>query len=187
MSKHGLRVENASVLDVGAASGYGLKPFLLNGFRPDQLHGIEMDPERVRKAHAMQPDLPIIEGDATDMTRYYAAASFDVVCEQFCFCHIPNADVRRKIANEMLRVVRPNGFILVHDWRMSRGAIYGVPQTIIRDLFRVGTDTTVIARIPSQLWPPIGRSVSKYVPGLYQLGWRIPALVGSRLTVLKRL
>jgi SAM-dependent methyltransferase len=189
MHQRGLDVTSARVLDVGSSAGVGLIPFLWNGFRLEQMHGIDMNAARVAGAQRTLPGVQIVEGDATDMRAHYADASFDLVCEQFCFCHIPSADVRKRIAAEMLRIVKPGGFLLVHDWRMTAGRrqIFGVPQSLIRELFGVGTKTTVVTKFASQLWPPVGRSLSRYTPHLYSLGLLVPPLVGSRLTVLQRL
>lgn len=189
MSTLGLDVTSARVLEVGSGYGDGLRPLLLTGFLPRQLTGIDLMPERLAIATTRLPGMTFIHGDAADLRPHFDDASLDLVTEQFCFCHIPSIDVKKRIASEMLRVVRPGGFIMVHDWRLhapSRG-IYGINQARIREWFRVGDVTERVAVYPSHLWPPIGNRVSKYALALYQAAWVFPPLVGSRVTVLRRI
>lgn len=175
----------ATVLDVGAGSGDGLRPFLEAGFRLDQLTGIDLYADRIQTAAKILPGLRIMQGDATNMRAVFGDASFDVVCEQFCFCHIPDHDTKRRIALEMLRVTKPGGFLVVHDWRMTvaRRKIFGPSQEFIRAMF---TGADHVAVLPSQLWPQLGRLLSNYAPAFYTLGHLIPGAVGSRLTVLRK-
>jgi hypothetical protein len=181
MEVDGLDVTTAEVLDVGAAQGYGLRPFLLSGFSLQQLHGIDLFTDRVETGKRRTPGLDLIAGDATAMP--YPAGTFDIVCEQFCFCHVPDDEAKRKMALEMMRVSRR--FILIHDWRAgsTRKKLYGVSQARIREWFpgwKVG------ARFRSQLWPPIGRPLSRHAGLLYDAARIVNPLVGSWMTVLHR-
>ena len=177
----GLNVTTAQVLDVGCAQGYGLRPFLLSGFSLSQLHGIDLFKDRVETGLARTPGLDLKAGDATAMP--YDSDSFDLVCEQFCFCHVPDDDAKARIAREMARVTRR--WILIHDWRMGSASrkLYGVGQSRIAAWF---PGFRVTARFKSQLWPVIGRPVSRYVPKLYDVARMVNPLVGSWITVLQR-
>jgi SAM-dependent methyltransferase len=173
--------ENAQVLDVGCASGYGLKPFLIAGFRMDQLHGVDFLPERIELGKRMTPGMDLRTMDATAMT--FESNSFDLVCEQFCFCHVPDDGVKAKIAAEMMRVSRR--YILIHDWRLGSDSreLYGVSQAKIRKWF---PGWKVMGRHRSQLWPPIGRPLSSFAWPLYDMVRMFSPLVGSWMTVLHR-
>lgn len=189
MSELGLDVTSARTLEVGAGYGDGLRPLLLAGFLPSNLTGVDLMEERLVTARERLPGMNFVHADAADMRDTFPDdAKFDLVIEQFCFCHIPHKDVKRRIAAEMLRVVRPGGFVLIHDWRLnalSRG-IHGVSQSYIHDLFRVGETTDRVAVYPSHLWPPIGNRISRYASAFYQLFRLIPSLVGSKVTVLRK-
>ena len=184
----GLDVETAKVLEVGSGFGDGLRPFLLAGFPPNHLTGIDLMPERLKGAQNRLPGMNFVHGNAAEMQDNFGNGVFDIVCEQFCFCHIPDSEVKRKIAVEMVRVAKPGGFIFIHDWRINAPwrHIYGMPQSIIRQMFRVGEATDRIVVFPSHLWPPIGNLISLWALPLYQLCTSIPPLVGSKITVLRK-
>lgn len=172
------------ILDVGSASGTGLIPFLTAGFSMDQLNGIDLFKERVNLGKEKYPGLNLSIGDATEMS-LFSDGQFDMVMEQFCFCHIDDNDVIAKIAKQMMRVVKPDGFILVMDWIIGRkkARYNGVPRKKIEALF---PEAKTVVTFPSQLAPPLGRLLSRYLPSLYP-GVRaaFPFLALSRLTLLK--
>lgn len=185
--KHGFDVVNAKVLDVGASAGWGLHPFLLSGFRADQLNGIDLFDNRVALGKKICPSLNLQTGDATQMP--FADKQFDLVTEQFCFCHVMVDEAREKMAEQMLRVVKPGGYILIMDWVIGskKRDLNGVSLKKIRDMFEVGTKTEVVERYPAQLFPVIGRPVSRFMPLLYGLVQAVfPFLTGSKITVLRR-
>lgn len=185
LERMGLDIENASVLDVGAANGFGLHAFLLNGFRLDQLHGVDLFEDRIQSGLRITPGLDIRVGDGAALP--FPDASFDLVCEQFCFCHVPDdAGVKERIAAEMLRVTKPGGFILINDWRVGSRSrkLYGMGLTSIRRFFP--PPAQIVGRYRGQLFPPIGRPVSRYVPALYAVLRLVPFLTGSWVTVLRK-
>jgi ubiquinone/menaquinone biosynthesis C-methylase UbiE len=185
-----LRVDlkEAQLLDVGCASGYGLTPFLVAGFSSSQLHGIDLFEDRIKRGRSSYPGLQLNLGDATEMGMF-PDCSFDVVMEQFCFCHVQNDDTVSKIAKQMLRVVKPGGFILIHDWVVGskKRAYNGISLSKIRRMFDVGDKTEIVARFPSKLFPPVGRLLSSYCPSLYPLVRSLlPFLTLSKFTVMRR-
>jgi len=188
-SKYGLDLLNAKLLDVDAATGYGLWQFLLSGFRADQLYGVDLFQDRVERGNKYCPGLNLHVGDGSNMLMF-KDKSFDIVCEQFCFVHVPLNDTQMKMAKEMLRVVKPGGFIIILDWVWSskKRQLNGMPLSKIRDMFEVGTSTEICVRYPAQLLPPIGRPISRIAPWLYNLvGALFPFVMGSKLTLLRRL
>ena len=181
MEAHGLDITKDQVLDVGAAQGYGLWQFLLSGFPIAHLHGIDLFEDRVAEGKRRTPGLDLRTADATAMP--FADKEFGLVCEQFCFCHIPDEDAKRRIAAEMMRV--SSRFILIHDWRMGSQPrqLYPVSQRRIAAWF---PGWRVVLRTRSQLWPQIGRPLSLHAPLLYDLFRLFNPFVGSWMTVLQR-
>ena len=173
------------ILDIGSASGYGLIPFLSAGFSMDQLYGIDLFEQRVNLGKEKYPGLKLNIGDATKMSMF-SDGQFDMVMEQFCFCHIEDDDVIARIAKQMMRVVKQGGFILVMDWIMGREKAHynGVSRKKIERLFQ---GAEIIKIYPSQLVPPLGRFLSRYLPSLYPVVVALfQFLVLSRLTLLRR-
>jgi SAM-dependent methyltransferase len=181
METRGLDVTSDHVLDVGCATGYGLWQFLLSGFPLEHLHGIDLFDDRVAEGRKRTPGMDLRVGDATAMP--FSDRQFGLVCEQFCFCHIPDADAKVRIAREMMRV--SGKFILIHDWRMGSQSrkLYGVSRARIAEWF---PGWQVRQRTRSQLWPILGRSLSLYAPLLYDTLRMVNPLVGSWMTVLER-
>ena len=177
------------VLDVGSADGYGLAPFLVANFSCKQLYGIDLFEERVAPGRNRLPGVAFSAGDATDM-KIYGNEEFDIVCEQFTFCHVLDESVVARIAREMIRVTRRGKYIIVFDWIIGRRKLHynGVPKSKIIRLFGVGEQTDLIRRFRGQLFPPLGRFLSKRIPFLYPLVQTVlPLAVGSKLTLLRRL
>jgi Methyltransferase domain len=181
MESRGLDITTDHVLDVGAAQGYGLWQFLLSGFPTSHLHGIDLFEDRIAEGRKRTPGIDLRVGDATAMP--YSDREFGLVCEQFCFCHIPDEGAKRRIAAEMMRV--SSKFILIHDWRMGSTSrkLYPVSQTKIAAWF---PGWQVRHRMRSQLWPPIGRPLALYAPLLYDVFRVVNPFVGSWMSVLQR-
>jgi len=110
--------------------------------------------------------------------------------EQFCFCHIDDDSVIAQISQQMLRVTKPGGYILIMDWCVGRNSMRynGVSKNKIRSLFKDGVETEFVKRFPAQLAPPVGRFLSKHFPSLYQLVASLfPFFVLSHITLLRRM
>ena len=180
---------HSRVLDVGCGAGESLAAFLRLGFLPKNLCGIDFQAERVDRARNSYPRSHIVQGDASCMN--LGDGEFDLVHEAALFIHSVDADLSKKIASEMLRVTRPGGHILLCDWR------YAPPRSVahqaltrrrIASLFAVGRRTRLCGVCPGALLPPVGRSLSRYLPSLYFLTARLaPVLVGQVTTVLCKL
>ncbi|MEW6668919.1 MAG: class I SAM-dependent methyltransferase [Thermodesulfobacteriota bacterium] len=173
-----------NVLDVGSASGYGLVPFLTTGFSMSQLHGIDLFEDRINLGREKYPGLSLVLGDATRMDEF-EPGQFDMVMEQFCFCHIESDETRAMIAREMLRVVKPGGYILVLDWVVGNTKWHynGVPKSKRLSLF---PGAEIIRTYPAMLAPPIGRILSRYAPWGYLIVRAVmPWLALAKLTLMK--
>jgi len=175
-----------NVLDVGSGSGYGLVPFLNTGFSMSQLHGIDLFEDRINLGREKYPGLNLFLGDAVKMEQFHDD-QFDMVMEQYCFCHIESDEIREQIARQMLRVVKPGGYILVQDWIVgdTKKHYNGVPKSKRLSLF---PGTQIIKTYPSMLAPPIGRILSKYAPwGYFIVRTVLPWLALSKLTLMRKI
>jgi len=95
-----------------------------------------------------------------------------------------------KIAKEMIRVTKKDGYILLIDWRYSHPfnkEYKGLSKKRIANLFDVGTKTSVFKIHKGALVPPAGRFISKNIPSIYFVLQSVfPFLVGQMVTVLKK-
>jgi ubiquinone/menaquinone biosynthesis C-methylase UbiE len=176
------------ILDVGCGAGFSLLRLLSYGLEPDRLHGIDISQDRIARGRKRQPALNFTLGDATAME--YPANTFDLALESTMFVQITDEVMASGIAREMVRVVKPGGYILLTDWRYSfgrKGYLALSPARIAR-LFGVGTETSVVCRRKGALLPPLGRALSRYLPSLYFVVCRVfPFLVGQVTVVLRKL
>ncbi len=151
-------IKNKRILEVGSASGGVLREFLLFGATPDLLHGLEYVAWRTKKAKFAMPNLPLVNADGRYMP--YTDACFDMVMQFTAISSILNDDVRRAIAAEMRRVVRPDGLIMWYDFWLNptNPQTRGVRRDEIRALFpgcRYSFRRITLA-------PPIARRLAPY-------------------------
>lgn len=102
------------VLDVGCGDGSLLRDLLRYGARAEELHGIDLLPERVASARRKTPGAEVALGDAQALP--YPDAAFDLVLGFTLLSSVVDAGARRRVAAEMARVTKPGGLIVVYDF-----------------------------------------------------------------------
>jgi SAM-dependent methyltransferase len=118
LGRHGLLpLGERRVLDVGCGDGSVLRDLLRYGARPDNLEGIDLLPERIERARELSPNLRFAEGDAAALA--HADSSFDLALAFTLFSSILDEETRRRVAGEMLRVLRPGGLALLYDFWLN--------------------------------------------------------------------
>lgn len=162
------------LVDVGCGYGGHLLDFLRFGFSPENLHGIELLPDRVASARTRLPtSLKIHEGDAS--TAPLDPASQDVVFQSVVFSSLLDDAFQQDLADQMWSWVRPGGGILWYDFvydNPSNRDVRGVPLRRMKALFPEGRITT--RRVT--LAPPISRRVCRLDPAAYHLFNLLPFL-----------
>jgi len=103
------------VLDVGCGTGHWLRRLVDWGAQPQHATGIDLLLERLRSGAPLSPrevGLSCASGRALP----FRSASFDLVLQFMAFTSILDADFRRRVADEMVRVLAPEGAILWYDF-----------------------------------------------------------------------
>ena len=179
----------AKVLDVGCGKGASLLSLLRMGFAPSNLHGVDIRPDQIAFARGQLPASPIQCADASHLE--FMDNTFDIVHASAMFLQVTDETLSAQIAAEMVRVVKPGGYILVSDWRYSKpgsSEFKAMDKKRIARLFSVGRQMTVGGVFPGQLIPPVGRFLSQHLPSLYFLVRAVfPFLVGRVTTVLRKI
>jgi SAM-dependent methyltransferase len=106
------------ILDVGCGSGGELRRMTVMGAEPNRLVGIDLTVERVEEARRALPQSRFEVGSAHELP--FEDASFDIVSQFVVFSSVVDAGLRREIAAEMIRVLRPGGRILWYDVHRAR-------------------------------------------------------------------
>ena len=167
-------LSSLKVLEVGCGSGTNLVELLRLGFRPEQLTGVELLPQRHAIARAALPAaVTLHQGDAAVLD--LPAGSQDVVLASTVFSSLLDAAFQQRLADRMWSWLRPGGGVLWYDFTVDNPRnpdVRGVPLRRLRELFPAATlEATRVT-----LAPPIARVVSRWHPSLYTLFNSLPML-----------
>lgn len=149
-----------AVLEVGCGSGQWLRALAQWGAQPSRVAGIDMLHDRVGVARKLcANDVMLLVGSAATLP--FGDATFDIVLQSTVFTSILDAELRRRAASEMLRVVRPDGLILWYDFFVDNPRnpdVRAVRKGELRELFP--GCTLELRRVT--LAPPLARSIAPY-------------------------
>jgi ubiquinone/menaquinone biosynthesis C-methylase UbiE len=163
MGKAGaLSLDGKRVLDVGCGDGSVLRDLLRYGASPNDLHGIDLLPDRVDRARALTPGAHIDCADARQLP--YDTGEFDLVLGFTLLSSMRDVSARQQVASEMSRVARPGGLVLVYDFWLNptNRHVHALRRSEVRALFH-GRDVEFKS---TTLAPPIVRALTR-APG----GW----------------
>jgi ubiquinone/menaquinone biosynthesis C-methylase UbiE len=153
-------LESKKILEVGCGTGHWLCDFVKWGARPENVTGIDLLAERVSRARSMCPRAVRIEcASAAELP--FSDERFDLVLQATVFTSILEQDLKRRVAAEMMRVVKPEGFILWYDYHVNNpwnNDVRGVKRPEIYQLFP--NCRIKLKRIT--LLPPLARLVAPY-------------------------
>ena len=144
------------ICEVGCGAGDWLLDFIRLGILPCDTYGIDLDEERVKTAKTKIPEGDIRLGDASRLP--WGDDYFDIVLQATMFTSILDEGMKREVADEMVRILKPDGVIVWYDFRLDNPRnknVKGIGRAEIRRLF-------AICRIkikPLTLAPPLARRI----------------------------
>lgn len=162
------------VLDVGCGNGGFLRQLIDWGATPAHLAGSELQPDRLE--HARLHTAPGVRWHLGPLDAF-PDNSVDLVSAHTVFSSILDEEVRRVLAAEMWRVLKPGGWTMIFDLR------YGNPRNAN---VRKVTDVELLRFWPTErrhyrtlmLAPPLSRAMSR-------LPWLVPELLATMLPLLR--
>lgn len=147
----------ARALEVGCGQLGWLSDLLAFGVRERDLSGIDLDEPRVAEARELLPSADLRVGDASSMP--FGSESFDLVVASTVFTSILSDAMRRSVAGEIVRVLKPGAAILWYDFAFDNPRnrnVRGVGRKEMRVLF-----PTLKGQVKSvTLAPPLARLVA---------------------------
>jgi SAM-dependent methyltransferase len=146
------------ILEIGCGTGHWLREFVKWGAHPDDIVGMDLLADRVGEARALCPEgVQLFRGSAAALP--LPAASFDLVAQFTVFTSILEPDLKRRVALEMLRVVKPTGLILWYDFFLNNPKNVNVRGIAGREIQRLFPGCSVSLR-RATLAPPLTRRVA---------------------------
>ncbi len=162
------------LLEVGCGSGGNLLELLRMGFAPENLHGLELLPERFAQARQRLPAaLPLMLGDARRAA--VPDASIDLLLQSTVFSSLLDDAFQQQLAQAMWRWLKPGGAVIWYDFTVNnpRNAdVRGVPLARVQALFPQGR----LQHRRVTLAPPLARAVCAVHPALYRVFNLLPLL-----------
>jgi ubiquinone/menaquinone biosynthesis C-methylase UbiE len=104
-------------LEIGYGSIGWLGELINWGISETDLHGIEVDAVRARRAQESLPNADLRVGNAIRLT--WTEGSFDLVIVSTVFTSILDTQVRRMVAGEIERVLKVGGTLLWYDFAVN--------------------------------------------------------------------
>lgn len=130
----GIDLQKLKVLDVGCGYGYWLRSFVELGSNPEDLFGVDILNYRIEYARKYNSSISwsVTKGDKLEFKNGF----FDIVLQSLVFSSTSNDFTRKRLANEMIRVNKPGGYIFWIDHRKNHGALLsGYPEENVLKLF----------------------------------------------------
>lgn len=176
-------LKEKKILDVGCGSGGWLREFQKYGAEPSNLYGKDLLEERVEAGKRQSPNIHMEQGNAESLD--FPDRTFDIVLQSTVFTSIHDTGMKRKIACEMLRVLRNDGIILWYDFRYDNPwnpDVRGIRKDEIKELFphcHYDFNTVTLA-------PPVARKLAGVSFLACCLLEKIPILRTHYMVVIKK-
>jgi len=161
------------IADIGCGAGTWLLEFMQWGADAPALCGVDLSSDRIAKARQRIPHADLRIGSAAELP--WPDRHFDLVSQFTVFTSVLDPRLKHAMAEEMLRVVKPEGCILWFDFRVNNpnnSHVKGIGAAEIRSLFD-GCDIQLASAL---LAPPIARQVAGWSKPLAELLRAVPFL-----------
>lgn len=171
------------ILEVGCGDGDVLRRFIAYGAQPQHLAGVDLLADQIEAAARLSPSIEFRCANAEHLP--FGDERFDLVCQFTVFTSILDGTMRREVAREMLRVLRPDGLLLWYDFHLNNPHnpdVRGVTRREIRTLFK--GCTIELRRVT--LAPPVARRLAPWSVGACYLLEKVPWLCSHYLGVIRK-
>ncbi len=172
------------ILDVGCGSGAWLRTLAdwrgsING-----LHGIDLLEDRINLARELNPALDVTLGNGERLP--FDDAQFDLVTAKVVFATILDDEIRRSVADDIGRVAKPDGRVVIFDFVVSNPRNPDVRKFGLGDVRKAFPEWHCdVYRL--HLAPPIARIICRISPSIaHAMEVVLPFLRSHAIYVLRR-
>jgi len=185
LARHGFaQLESRKILEIGCGTGDLLRDFIKWGARPENVIGIDLLHERVTAAMELCPKAMVIcQGNAAKLQ--FPNETFDIVVQSTVFTSVLDLGMKRQMASEMCRVLKPDGLILWYDYHMNNPWNADVQGVKKREIHRLFPGCSIDLRRLT-LAPPFARWIAPRSWLLAYLLERIPLLCTHYIGVIRK-
>ena len=170
----GANLSGIRAIDVGCGNGAFLRQLIDWGAQPANLAGTELQPERLEQARQRTAQGVRWHLGSLDA---FAAGSVDLVSAETVFSSILDDDLRRDLAAQMWRVLRPGGWAMILDFRYSNPRNLQVRKVSGAELLRFWPAERRHYRSVT-LAPPLSRAMAR-------LPYLVPELLAAMVPLLR--
>lgn len=170
------------LLDIGCGRGNNLSWFHTEGFRAENLFGVDLLAANVEAGRRRYPHFTFVAANAEHLE--FPDSSFDVISVFNVFSSILDDGMAANVARSMARVLKKDGVILWSDIRYPNPQNNQVRAMTMRRISRLFPDFSLELRT-QELLPPIYNRLGRYTPALYPVLARIPTLRSHYFGLLK--
>jgi ubiquinone/menaquinone biosynthesis C-methylase UbiE len=145
-------LDGLRILEVGCAQGRLLRAFLDMGANPQYLYGIDINKEFITNAQSLAPHLNYrtFNGWSIEFPDSY----FDLITQFVVFSSIALPELHSLLADEMMRVLKPGGYIfwwdMFHMAANSGGSVIALNPILLFPDLRVKSLKVGAHQSPSQ-------------------------------------
>ncbi len=177
-------LSNLRAVDVGCGSGGWLRQLCGWGAQAQNLHGVDLLPDRISHARELAPMVDFRVGSGWQLP--FDGASADLVSAHTVFSSILEPESRRRLADEMMRILAFEGCILIFDFRVGHPRNHDTIGIRRCEIARLFPGFQLHSR-SLELAPPLARSIAPAAPLLSLLIEAVcPPLRTHSMHLLKR-
>ena len=155
---YGGSIAELEVLDVGCGTGDFLRTLISWGGDPENLVGTDFLPDGLEQARAMSP--AGIKWHLGEIN-YEIGGAFDLVSAHTVFSSILDNDVRKSLALDMWNKIKPNGWLMVFDFRYNTPYNDNVRKVSRKELNQLWPHSKEQFIQTGLLVPPLSRRIIK--------------------------
>jgi ubiquinone/menaquinone biosynthesis C-methylase UbiE len=161
LRRHGCEsLQVKKILEIGCGQGHWLREFIKWGARPENITGIDLLSDRVTEAKWLTPEAVNVQCESAAALSF-PDRTFDLVLQSTVFTSVLDPELRKRMALEMLRVLKNDGLILWYDYHMNNPRNPDVAGVKKHQIYKLFADCHIeLQRIT--LAPPVVRFLAPY-------------------------